>query len=444
MTTESNNDNFPYLEVHRDKSIFFKREGQSEEFQEGRTTLSARERAIRIQQALDSGYLRDLIEECRNPDTDLGAISEEAQGFIESLVEAVTSEVGRAVVGLAVMQLCIKSICPEQNIRLHKGSRGQGSFSWKEGISMRTIDRNYVTPLLREYELSLHNRDGVMMTRTLAENYPYTQLFKANVRGARDEWLHIVDLVEENRLDPLSGLKHLLVLLHNKSTALTRKADSALHAVEDLLSHPITANEIVLFIKRVVDTSTYSARLFEIALHSLFQVLEDRRVLPGFLKPMSQMRSANKKHGDIGDVQVIRSQRGLDILESWDAKYGKPYLRDEIEELHDKLEAHPEVEVAGFVTDTEPDLRADILERKAEIAAIHDISLEIQGFDTWVDTQLDRIANLNETAHQEWLIAFAESICQRRRERAPIDEPCDAWITELDQATRLELTRFRA
>ena len=63
------------------------------------------------------------------------------------------------------------------------------------------------------------------------------------------------------------------------------------------------AKQIVAFLKSFVDNSPYSARLFEIALHSLFQALEDQMVLDGYLKPLCQMRSANKKHGNIGDIR---------------------------------------------------------------------------------------------------------------------------------------------
>jgi len=92
------------------------------------------------------------------------------------------------------IQLTIKSISPEQSIRLHKGSSST-SFSWKEGISMRVLDKNYITPLLRKYKLLRLNADGFMMTRTLAENYPYSQVYKAAIRGAKKEWLQKLHLV---------------------------------------------------------------------------------------------------------------------------------------------------------------------------------------------------------------------------------------------------------
>ena len=81
---------------------------------------------------------------------------------MDKLIESVTSEVGRALVGLTILQLCIKSIEPEQNIRLHKGSTNTREFSWRDEISMRSLEKKYITPVLREYELLRLNADGFM------------------------------------------------------------------------------------------------------------------------------------------------------------------------------------------------------------------------------------------------------------------------------------------
>ena len=105
--------------------------------------------------------------------------------------------------------------------------------------------------------------------------------------------------------------------------------------------------------------------MFEIALHALFQVLAEQKVFGGVLKPLSQMRSANKKHGNIGDIEIVQKAGGLEILEAWDAKYGKPYLREELDEVNEKLEDHSETDEVGFVVDSEPNLKDEIRERIA-------------------------------------------------------------------------------
>ena len=165
-------------------------------------------------------------------------------------------------------------------------------------------------------------------------------------------------------------------------------------------------------------------------MHSLFQVLEDNMFLEGNLKPLSQMRSANKKHGNIGDIEVTIGVGTLEIREAWDAKYGKPYLRDELEELNEKLNDHLETEIVGFVVDQHPILKQEIIDRLYEIEEIHNVEIKILSFEDWIDMQLAQSDDKQKLA-LEWLLALSETLCQRRRDRAPIDEPADAWVTEL-------------
>ena len=54
---------------------------------------------------------------------------------------------------------------------------------------MRTLDASYSTPFLREYGLLNVNKYGVFMTRSLAENYPYSSFYKAEMRGPFEEWI---------------------------------------------------------------------------------------------------------------------------------------------------------------------------------------------------------------------------------------------------------------
>jgi hypothetical protein len=341
----------------------------------------------------------------------------------------VTSEVGRALIGLTILQLVVKSIVPEQSIRLHKAGKSIGTnFSWKEGLPMRSLDKSFITPVLRKHGLLRLNADGFMMTRTLAENYPYSEVYKAAMRGGRNEWLKIVELVETKKLDPKSALKELIALLMNKSEAFEKLSSETLAILKKKIGKSVGSKKIIPFIKEYVRTSAYSARVFEVAIHSLLQAVEDEGVIAGELIPLSQMRSANKKHGNVGDVEIGESRQSKQIIESWDAKYGKPYLRDELEELHEKLQEHPETTLAGFVTDGKPDLKKEIVDRAEEISSIHDVKIKILSFDEWIHEQTSLYALDEDDLCRSWILALAETICQKRRDRAPIDEPCDDWV----------------
>jgi hypothetical protein len=325
----------------------------------------------------------------------------------------------------------VKAITPQQSIRLHKAGSGGANFSWCEGIPMRVLDKNYITPVLRETGLLMLNADGFMMTRSLAENYPYSILYKAAIRGARHEWLEIVEAVENDELEALPALQNMIRFLINRSDRFKKDAVTCMVAINSVASRISSVDDARTFIMNFVAAAPYSARLFEVSMHSLFQVLDSQAVFEGTLKPLSQMRSANKKHGNIGDIEILTRRGGMEIMESWDAKFGKLDLRDELEELNEKLLDHSETSIVGFVTDRTPNISADLKSRIEEFEDLHSVSIQILSFDQWIDSQLARAGGDPSVLGKEWVLAFAESLCQLRRDQAPIDEPCDAWVLAL-------------
>lgn len=414
-----------HLDVYEDRYELHQ-DGDKQVFYQGFQNAATQRRYAKINQALADGYLEDKINSIS--DVDFSGLSEENQTLLRNMVNGITSEVGRALVGLAFLQLTIKSIAPDQSIRLHKGTTRRGSFSWVDGISMRTIDSTYNTPFLREHGLLNLNSYGLFMTRSLAENYPYTTLYKAEMRGPFSDWIAIVDAIEENVIPPELGLCYMMALLQNRSEHFRQMAD---HACALLGNHKGKSFiQIENMISRFFNSTEYSARAFEVTMHSLFQAMNELHFLgDADVVPLSQMRSANKKHGNVGDIEL--TENGV-IIESWDAKYGKPYLRDELEELRDKLITHPNVKVAGFVVDSPVDLRRDIVRRKNELEVETATEIYLFSFAEWVDYEISNLTpdQKDELAHR-WLTAIVESFAQRRLYAAPIDEPCDAWISDL-------------
>ena len=427
----------PHLRVFRDKSELVLPDGTTRVFLEGAMSQSAKLKYQKITGELSTGYLEKQIIKCKDnlAIIDFSQLSQIHIANFNVLVESVTSEVGRALVGLTVLQLCVKAIEPMQSIRLHKGSAGRRDFSWCDGISMRSLDKQYITPVLRQYDLLRLNADGFMMTRSLAENYPYSPVYKANIRGARLEWIGIVEGIETNEIIPEPALHYLLSQLLNRANAFKDLAFQTIEALHNLLDKAelITEGSIAKLIYRHINESDYAARIMEIAMHSLMQAMQDCQFLPyGSLKPLSQMRSANKKHGNVGDIEILEARQ---IIEAWDAKYGKAYLRDELEELAEKLEAHPTVVMAGFVTSVESERREELMLRCQEIEDLFGISLEILTFREWIKKQFTRTLVEGIVTEQElaeaWITAYTESLAQRRRDMAPIDEPCHQWLTTL-------------
>lgn len=421
----------PKIVIYRDHSVIYNSQGSEEIFSEGKQSYNANKRYKKITKALQDGFLHNLFKEI-SPNMVIKAsqLPQKYRTILSTLVNSITSEVGRALVGLTINQLVIKAIAPEQSIRLHKGSNSKGKFSWAEGISMRSIDSKYVTPFLRKNDLLSMNKSGVFMTRSLAENYPYSQLYKAELRGDKEDWIDIVDAIESNSIDALSALKYTLALLKNHSTYFIKLANNAhSEALRFTNSHDFT--EIENTIASFVANSNYKARIFEVAMHSFFQALQDFNLLEGTLSPMTQMRSANKKHSNVGDIEIYN---GDALIEAWDAKFGKEYLRDELEELDDKISNRSDIEITGFVTDKKPVMDKEIANRISELIFKDNVDIKILSFTDWIKLELKAkevpINKLNEIG-KNWLMDLTDSLGQKRRKIAPIDEPSDEWLKEL-------------
>lgn len=432
-----------HLRVYTNRSELVLSDGTIQYFQEGGMNQAAKIRYKKIAVELSTGYLERQILFCRDYSSNLDflALNQAHKYLLDRLVQSVTSEVGRALVGLSILQLCIKAIEPEQSIRLHKGSTATRDFSWCDGISMRSLDKQYITPVLRKYELLRLNADGFMMTRSLAENYPYSSVYKANMRGARSEWVSLIEAIEKDEVVSEVALRYLLSQLLNQADNFRRLALQTIDKLTLFLGATVVDQGILLsIILRHINQSDYAARLMEIAMHSLMQAMQEYQVFPHkLLKPLSQMRSANKKHGNVGDIELLEDRQ---IVETWDAKYGKSYLRDEIEELSEKLEVHPAVRKADFVTSLEAERIDELIPRCHEIEEIFGISLEIVTFKEWVELQFARTLAEEAATEQElasaWLIAYTESLAQQRRDIAPIDEPCYQWLLKLNQTLTIE------
>ena len=426
-----------HLKVYANRSELIAHNGTETVFVEGPNNAATNKRYKKITDALENGFLREQIRLCREEPQKLliDRLSEPHQQILDGLVKAMTSEVGRALVGLAVLQITVKAIEPTQSIRLHKGGSSSRTFSWRDGISMRSLDSKYITPLLRGEELVKLNSFGFMMTRTLAENYPYTRVYKAAMRGAREEWLNLVEGLETAAIQPLPALQYILAQLLNNAAKFAELADGTLSILKRLFAKGAfdTIDSVTALIRQHMAVSNYAARIMEISMHALMQSIEEVGALgSATVIPLSQMRSANKKHGNIGDIELMD---GAKIIESWDAKYGKTYLRDELEELNDKIILHDAVTEAGFVTSEEPQLLPEIAERIMELEEINGIKIRILTLDSWVTDQVTRAIKAVEVNEEKlarlWLIAYVESLAQKRPAQAPIDEPCFQWLNSL-------------
>lgn len=430
-------DDFEYhLRVYLDRSELWSDPENPEIFREGQVSKEAKLRHKKISDALKEGFFRDLILQCRETPSSLETsdIDAQSRADLESIANSMTSETGRALVHILILQLVVKILAPAQNIRLHKANSQSTKFGWVDGITMRSLDATYITPALREANLTKVNKDGAFMTRSFAENYPYSRVYKAGILGARSEWLRLVDQIQNDEFDPKQALCVVLFRLINLADDFEHLAETTLATLEKRLAASAyrDTKSVQKLLTLHMETSDYSARLMEIMMHSLIQGIDQLNGLGGAsLKPITQMRSANLKHGNLGDVELISEG---EIVAAWDAKYAKANLREELEEINVKFSTNAVPLTFGFVTSETPFMDASILSRINEISTAHNVDLRILSLNEWISERVDEASEIgivNSELSSSWITSYTESLAQRRRDIAPIDEPCHEWLKAL-------------
>lgn len=149
------------------------------------------------------------------------------------------------------------------------------------------------------------------------------------------------------------------------------------------------------------------------------------------------MRSANKKFGNVGDIEILLAPNGQDeIIQAWDAKYGKVYLLEELGELTDKIGNHKSLEKVGFVVNGEPLIKQEVEEKLNEISEIYGLDVDLLSFDSWLSYILKENQISFESVAKDWLSVYVDYICLKNPKSAPIEEPTEMWLEELSVALK--------
>ena len=103
----------------------------------------------------------------------------------------------------------------------------------------------------------------------------------------------------------------------------------------------------------------------------------------------------------------------------------------------EKLKNHNSVGLVGFVTTLPPIINKEIIDKLENAKQLHGIDIQIVVYEEWVQSIFNRALNDNLITEidlaKNWLRTYAECIAQKRRDLAPIDEPCIEWVKELSE-----------
>lgn len=429
----------PVLIKNDDVHIYIDERDEVHRFEVGTPSEETQRRYQNVISALEDGQFRDLVENSisQSEQNEEPKIDEEHAALLSDVAMGLHGD-GRGVVGVCCAQLFAKSVEPGLTTRLHKGGQPSGDFSWCEGWSLRQVnnkdDVGTGVELNRRGLLYSNTDGGAVMTRSLAESEPFTQLFEPAVKGPRQAWLDIVDSLERQELDPEKGLIYLLKRLVDEKQFIEESTEQILDLVNQFAATDPSMDDVMDLITTHVDQADQGSSLLEIAVHSFLQIIEDTGSLTGELVQLQTLTSPDRRGGgstrevrDLGDVQttVDGSMRA-----AWDAKLGITITREELSSLEEKLSSEMTPEFVGYITLDEPTLGNEVDSQPDD--------LELTG----VDVELHSVESVTERYTQttdsgiepaNWLVAYVETLARQRPERAVVRQSPLAWLKSLQE-----------
>jgi hypothetical protein len=77
-------------------------------------------------------------------------------------------------------------------------------------------------------------------------------------------------------------------------------------------------------------------------------------------------------------------------------------------------------------------MKYEVKEKMDEVASITETEIKLFTFKDWVSYKLENVPiSERNTFAKDWLVAVVESFARKRLDIAPIDEPCEGWLTDL-------------
>ena len=98
-------------------------------YYEGMQSAAAKARYEKIKKTLSTDFLQKKLDGLDS--VDFSELSIRNRQLLEALVNGVSSEKGRGLLGVAFLQLVVKTITPEQSVRLHKVQIKEATFHGK-------------------------------------------------------------------------------------------------------------------------------------------------------------------------------------------------------------------------------------------------------------------------------------------------------------------------
>ena len=183
----------------------------------------------------------------------------------------------------------------------------------ENGFSGRSLDTKYITPTLKELELTSMSESG-WLTRSLEQPYPYTKDYNGKISSLKKEFLYIVDKIEN---EP-KYCKSILRLILNSSILIRKKNVIEISPISNPDS--ITIDNITSVLESYFKENYHvsgGSKLPVISFYSIYQILikEMRRFDGCILGDLGSHTSSDRTSNSSGDIEIFREGKVIESLE---------------------------------------------------------------------------------------------------------------------------------
>ncbi|OUD12340.1 hypothetical protein [Thioflexithrix psekupsensis] len=198
---------------------------------------------------------------------DFNQISPVVKRDIDVLMDKISSN--KSLISALVTSLMKKILEPQQDIRLHRTEKNDGS-GFIGGYSARTLDTKYTMPFFKNYFPRYANKESSFLTLSLRAEIKWNkkegQHLKIRNKQLKESFLNIFEQVEENNANPTDYLQYIFA----KLIALSQAEYDVFHTVQIQANRANYLN-IYLIVEMLQKhfESKQSSRLPVIAIYSI-------------------------------------------------------------------------------------------------------------------------------------------------------------------------------
>ena len=199
-----------------------------------------------------------------------------------------------------------KILHPEQDIRYFQ-------VNMDNGFSGRSLDTKYITPTLRELELTSMSESG-WLTRSLEQPYPYTFDYEGKISSLKTEFLYIVDKIQNEPQYCQSILRLILnfsILIRERNrieiTPISNPDSITIESITSILEGYFNKNYRI----------SGGSKLPVISFYTIYQILikEMRRFEGCNLGELGSHTSSDRTSKSSGDIEILRDRQVIESLE---------------------------------------------------------------------------------------------------------------------------------